>query len=521
MVIEQFAVWFGKPLWQRTYHGVVYSLGSIPFGGFVKLPQLAPMDMIEGETTEDRSKLPVVSPLDKIIVALAGPLFSFGLAFLFAVVVFLIGRPLYEAETSTTIGYVEPDSPASKAVCETPGVPPGLQPGDVIEDVDGKSVNRFSGMSHSVVWGVARSEGETIPFQVRRGDRTLTFNPIPVAQDAPSAWQRKALRAVFIQPAYTALVAKVDPGSPAEKAGLRENDVVTAVNGQKLYNPQALTDVEQSAYGQPIKLAVDRSGQSLEVVLPPMGFKIGSVISGSPADGAGLKVGDVITGVNGVAPTRFADLREVINRQPDQPIKLTLSRGGKTLDVSVTPRTPKSEKDARIGIGPDYENDGIGWKDGGRESLVYEGPIEQLAGSVAQIGNTVGAVLAPKSSIKLQHLGGPVFIGRAYYSLLSSHNGWRLALWFSVVLNVNLALLNLLPIPVLDGGHILLAIIEAIRRKPVNIRLLEVIQTACFILIAGYMLYVSFYDVGDLAFGRKNRREMEFPSATPAASAKP
>ena len=105
-----------------------------------------------------------------------------------------------------------------------------------------------------------------------------------------------------------------------------------------------------------------------------------------------------------------------------------------------------------------------------------------------------------------------------YYYLLSSHNGWRLALWFSVVLNVNLALLNMLPIPVLDGGHILLALIEAVRRKPVNIRLLEVIQTACFLLIAGYMLYVSFYDVGDLAFGRNKpaTTNWSFPSPTPA-----
>ena len=157
-------MWFGKPIWQRTYNGVVYSLGSIPFGGFVKLPQLAPMDMIEGETTEDRSKLPVVSPWDKIIVALAGPVFSFGLAFVFAVIVYLIGRPLSEMETSTTIGYVVPNSPAATAQCETPGVPPGLRPGDLIQEVDNHPVTRFGGMNGSVVWYVARSEGMTIPF---------------------------------------------------------------------------------------------------------------------------------------------------------------------------------------------------------------------------------------------------------------------------------------------------------------------------------------------------------------------
>ena len=520
LVVEQFAVWFGKPLWSRTYNGVVYSLGSIPFGGFVKLPQLAPMDMIEGETTEDRATLPAVSPWDKMIVALAGPLFSLGLAFVFAVIVYVIGRPVYEAETNTTIGYVQLDSPAAKAVCETVGVPPGLQPGDQIEEVDGKPVNRFGGMNGSVVWYVARSEGESIPFKVRRGGQTLVFNPIPVSQDAPSGWQRKALRQVSIDPAFTAIVAKVDPGSPAERAGLRENDVVTAFNGQKLFNPLLLSDLEENQYGQPITLTVERDHHPLQLTLPAMVFKIGNVVAGSPADGAGLKDNDVIAGINGTAPTRFGDLRDAIDRQPGQPIELTIARDGKTFTKSVTPVKPKSGKDAMIGIGRDGDLDGIGWKDGGLEKLVYEKPTEQVSNSVTTIANTVGAVLAPKSGIKLQHLGGPVFIGRTYYYLLSSHDGWRLALWFSVVLNVNLAMLNLLPIPVLDGGHILLAFIEAIRRKPVNIRLLEVIQTACFVVIAGYMLYVSFYDVGDLAFGRKSRHEIEFPSPTPAVEKK-
>jgi regulator of sigma E protease len=68
---------------------------------------------------------------------------------------------------------------------------------------------------------------------------------------------------------------------------------------------------------------------------------------------------------------------------------------------------------------------------------------------------------------------------------------------------VNLAILNLLPIPVLDGGHIVLALIESVRRKPVNMRVLEFVQTACAVLIIGYMAYVSFFDIGDL-FGRDN-----------------
>src|ERR1043165_1055720 len=101
LYIEGFGVWFGKPLWKKTVNGVQYSLGCIPFGGFVKLPQLAPMDIIEGEADVDRAQLPQISALDKIIVAFAGPLFSLLLALVFAGIVWAIGRPVGESETKT------------------------------------------------------------------------------------------------------------------------------------------------------------------------------------------------------------------------------------------------------------------------------------------------------------------------------------------------------------------------------------------------------------------------------------
>jgi regulator of sigma E protease len=84
-----------------------------------------------------------------------------------------------------------------------------------------------------------------------------------------------------------------------------------------------------------------------------------------------------------------------------------------------------------------------------------------------------------------------------------------------VVLNVNLAILNMLPIPVLDGGHIVLAIIESIRKKPVNMRILEWVQTACATLIIGYMLYISFFDIGDWL--GKNPEARSPRKETPAA----
>src|SRR6266404_5621277 len=93
LYIEKFGVWFGKPIWKKTINGVQYSLGSLPFGGFVALPQLAPMDIIEGKADLDRSKLPPISAIDKIIVALAGPLFSLLLAVVLATLIWVVGYP--------------------------------------------------------------------------------------------------------------------------------------------------------------------------------------------------------------------------------------------------------------------------------------------------------------------------------------------------------------------------------------------------------------------------------------------
>src|SRR6201981_497616 len=89
LYVEKFGIWFGKPLWKKTINGVQYSLGSLPFGGFVALPQLAPMDIIEGKADVDRSQLPQISAIQQHVRPFPGPLFSFGLAVVFAILISL------------------------------------------------------------------------------------------------------------------------------------------------------------------------------------------------------------------------------------------------------------------------------------------------------------------------------------------------------------------------------------------------------------------------------------------------
>ena len=152
---------------------------------------------------------------------------------------------------------------------------------------------------------------------------------------------------------------------------------------------------------------------------------------------------------------------------------------------------------------------------------IHPTPAEQIAGATGAIFETFKK-LSPtsKSNISIQHMGGPVMMMRVYYLLFESPQGWRLVLWFSVVINVNLALMNLLPIPPLDGSHITLAIIELIRGRPPGERtqwVVERIQIVGTMLVIGFMLFVTVFDVQDL-FGGK-RPPMRFKPRTTSDAA--
>jgi regulator of sigma E protease len=418
--IERFAIWFGKPIWKTKINGVEYALGSIPAGGYVSLPQMATMETIEGKTEGSSEALPPISPVDKIIVAFAGPLFSFGLACIFAVVVYVVGRPVADAENTTTIGYVVKDGPAFKA---------GLKAGDIIQSVDNLPVSRFSGFGPTVTWRIVRSSDATIPVVAKRGDEVLTFNVTP-SHEATKAWERSSLRKIEIGPAQVARVDSVYSNSPAAAAGLKRGDDIVAVNGAKVYSPAGVDDfVEQN-------------------------------------------------GTN--------------------PVTLSVSRNGGLTNLLVTPEVPLGATNNHASIGVDLWDVIV--------HLSYPTPVSQIREGLGMMAGTLGALFDRKSEIKAQHLGGAVKILSIYYMLFRDENGWRKALWFGVVLNINLALLNLLPFPVLDGGHILLALIEAIRRRSVSARLLGYLQTACAVLLIGYMLYLAFFDVQDL-FPRSRDKE--------------
>ncbi len=447
--VDRFQIWFGKPIWKKTVNGVQYGLGSIPAGGFVALPQMAPMESIEGQNVnedgeeEEPRELPPISPMDKIIVAFAGPFFSFMLAVCFAVVVSFVGKPTNEASSTTVIGGIAPKGPAGKSE---------LKAGDKILTIEGQKVDRFLGMINSVQWGIASSTSNPIVIEVDRpgeGLKTITVD-MPTDKEKATAekknnkawWksfvERPELRRIGIGPQTTAVVmALADPG-PGLEAGLKPGDIAEKVNGKKI--------------------------------------------------------------------STLSDIFDIEKEDPEKALTYSIIRGKnkEKLEVTVEPRLPLEPSDAK------EPHSGILWDGAGIRTMVHPGIFDQVANSLLMMKNTLGAIVTPKSEVSVSHLSGPVGIMGLYYDLFSMKDGWRLVLWFSVIMNVNLAVLNMLPFPVLDGGHIMMAVFEWISRKPMKFRVLEMIQTAFVILLLGFMAFVTMKDVGDRVRGKGEESALRF-----------
>ena len=395
--IEGFSIGFGPKIVSWMRDGVEWSWRWIPAGGFVKLPQMVTSDAIEGKATEPVEKLPPVSPWSKILVAFAGPMMNVIFGIVIAFLLWGVGIPVQVSPP--IIGYVDPGSPEAKL---------GIQPGDQILSVDGKSISSWHDIQETTI--LARSTNLAVVI-MRAGKFTNTYELTTVVSEALGL-----------------KVLNLDP---------RDHPVIKNVRAD------------------------------------------------SPAEAAGLKAGDEIL-VFAQVPLHGADqFIKLVQKCPGETKDIVVKRDGQRTTLKVTPRLDGSAKVGRIGaeIGtgrPIYR-------------IEYIPPWIQIGTVLDRTVSTFSALAHSKQTgVGLKDLSGPPGILAMLAAYVNSD--WRLALSFLVLLNINLAIINLFPMPVLDGGHIVMALIERLFGRPLPYRLVEYTTTAFAVLLIGFMLIVSWND---------------------------
>lgn len=307
------------------------------------------------------------------------------------------------------------------------------------------------------------------------------------------------------EPAYLSepvVAGYVEKGSVAEKAGIMPFDRVIKVGDREVKTWKDFMLEISMKSGKTTDIWVDRQGQvlKLSVVMPedltkdklgisPMiPAKVGNIFENSPAAKAGLRKGDLIIGVNGVPVRSWFEFAEFMsNIKEEKPVNLIVKRGEKVISLTVTPSYSKELKKYTIGISPHFEQKTIQYS----FAQAVDKALQKTAELTAAIYGVVKGLITGDVSFKT--LGGPLSIAK--FSGEALETGVTTFLFAMGFMSLQLGYLNLLPIPVLDGGLILILLIETIIRRPLPEKAKEYLAYFGFALLGTLMIYVIFNDI--------------------------
>ena len=539
--IERFSIGFGPRLFGWTgKDGVDYRVSLIPLGGYVALPQLADMEGIEGESSEDAEKLPKISYADKMIVAVMGAVFNVIFAFLLACVLWVTGMPVAEGSANTVIGYVPEQIVTSSGhlaelglgnTVPGPAFTAGLRSGDRILAIDDSKVSNFNQVSEAVMLGNRRdSQGNpTATFRIERDGKVLELVVQPARLEV-NATSGDRVRVAGLQPRTAVIIGDPAPGSPAEKAGLRSGDRVLSIDGHPLNNTVEFREMLRKGGAKPRTLIVEREdGVSATVVVTPQVgttvHPVGILAYGEEGKRRSLIVVPVTRDLLDRDPAATRDQLMVLGISPEDPTLAETLRIGTIIDKVdarekiVSVRTLESFAEA---VGPKPREVTLYWRrangDAGnltlrdacsvakqpvqhaqigasfitQTELAYRNPWETCAGIVSSTFTTLGRLFDRGSDIQVKQLASVISITKTYYNLSEDI---RRVLWFTVLINLNLAVLNLLPIPVLDGGHMVIATIQRFTKGLLSSKAVVILQYTFMGLLLSLMAYIILHDV--------------------------
>ncbi len=413
--VLRFSVGFGTPLWryQKSPADTEFVIGALPLGGYVKM-----VDEREGEVAPQDlayafNRQPLVS---RSAIVAAGPGFNLLLAVLLYWIVAVSG----ETGLKPIVGPVEPGTLAAQA---------GFQSGDEIVAVGGEKSPTWSQVISLLFAEVIQNRSIQVEVVTQAGDKQIRMLAIPkeLAENPNLLGQKLGLRP--FEPPLPPVIDQVEPGSPAEAAGLRSGDRIVAADGEPIEEWRQLVEIVRANPKRPLKFVVERHGQIQAITLTPA-----EVVSqdGKPQGriGAGVKV-----------PPGLYDALKVTYRLG--PVEALTKAVGKTAEFS--------------------------WL-----------TLKML-----------GKMLIGKASV--QNLSGPISI--AQYAGQSAALGMSYFLKFLAIVSISLGVVNLLPIPVLDGGHLLFYLVEAVRGKPLSDQTIARLQQVGMAILIALMALAIFLDI--------------------------
>lgn len=508
--VEVFSLGFGRKIWQKVSGDTTYCVSLIPLGGYVKMFGEQP-----GESIPDSEK--AVSFTHKtvwqrIAIVLAGPLMNL----FFAVFIFAVVAMIGQDRRAPVLGDIDPASKAAAA---------GFRSGDRVVSVDGQVVETFDDVSdlmddainQKLTFKVLHSDGKEADISVQIQGRANP-NPLSLRETVGDVEGMSTL-------SRSSLVG-VPKDSPLWAVGLRTGDRILSIGGRPVSYFRELENAFQNPGDTPLAIEAERgdgpSAEKLSLTLAGDAAKAGfsglrlespelylaKVLDDSPAQKAGLEAGDRIVAVSGKPVLRWEDVLNSIKSYTGQGgVEIDIVRNGESRKVTLEPQmtvqvTAYGSEDRRftIGIMPTVE--------AAMPELTTTRTLNPLKAVVIgaqqswefSVITVLSFVRLFENKISPKTVGGLLSIGQAAGETMKL--GFGKFLTMMAIISINLFILNLLPVPVLDGGHLVFYTIEAIKGSPLSLKKIEMAQQVGLFLLMGLMVFALYNDVTRLIFGR-------------------
>ena len=400
--VEVFSIGFGKRLLGFTRGETDYRISAIPLGGYVKMSGENPMD----KHSDDPGEFLNHPRWQRFVVAIAGPAMNIMLAVALLTGVYMVHYE-YPAvlDEPAVVGWVNANTPAEKA---------GIQKGDRIVQVDDIQNPNWE----QVDVKDALSPNQPLKFSILRdgkiSEKTLTPEPFGPNQYGSMGW---------VPQEPSVILTTVEPGMPADKAGLKIGDQILTANGQEIPALEALVQLLNRTKDQPLELIVLRNGQKKNFTVKP------TLAPGGASQEVRYRIG-IASIPTKVVKLNFADAR-----------KRSLS-------------------------------------DNKKSSFLILELLRKMA----------------ERKVSMKQVDGPIGIGSAV-GAAAREDGWSPLLLITAAISLNLGIMNLLPIPILDGGVILLLFIESLMQKEISLPIKERIYQAAFVFLVLFAVMVIYNDL--------------------------